>query len=406
MRLSVKQTTTNDGTRRTLLLSNVENYQSDRIESFFDMLGEQAPPPRVLDGFVFGTIFYAMRSGQDVHVEGALSREALRNFDEFQDAWTLWRPDRYRKIGISCESVLDDADLPGRENALAAFSGGVDSVFTVLRHSKQSLGNASYPLNDSVLLVHGFDVRLSEPDHLKALKDRIAPFIESRGLRIRVIRTNLKKLGLQDWEDSFLAQLACCLHNYAHEFRYGLAASAEAYDSLFFPSGSTPATTHLLSGQTFRLIHDGSGFSRTAKVREISKDPVATKILKVCWEGRESFRNCGHCEKCLRTRLNFLAVGQSDPPCFESPLNMAQIEKITVTTVLKLREFQSIIEFAKSRGLDEPWMKSLQRYIDSNRKRPTPLQALRRKSATALRLIAQGKWDTLAHKVMKTNSPE
>ncbi len=50
-----------------------------------------------------------------------------------------------------------------------------------------------------------------------------------------------------------------------------------------------------------RLVHDGAGYSRTEKVGFVAQHPVATKALKVCWQGKERGRNCGVCEKCVRT---------------------------------------------------------------------------------------------------------
>ena len=214
--LRVSQDITEYGIRRTVFLNNIDDTDRHDLAIFFDMLNERnLPVPRVLDGFVIGIIFYAMRLGQDIRVHGAMSVTALRNLNEFQEAWALWEGTRYTKIEIIPNEIIDDDTMAKRDEAIAAFSGGVDSIFTLLRHSTGKLGLASYPLKRSVLMVHGFDVPLHEEKQFEALKERTAPLLRDLNLQLRTIRTNLKELDLQDPYDSSLSQLACCLHNYS-----------------------------------------------------------------------------------------------------------------------------------------------------------------------------------------------
>ena len=100
-----------------------------------------------------------------------------------------------------------------------------------------------------------------------SLKERTKPLLDEVSLKLLTIRTNLKEVNLQDWEDGSTSQLACCLHNYSHDFYYALVGSTEPYDALALPWGSNPTTDYLLSGGTMRLVHDGAGFSRTEKAK-------------------------------------------------------------------------------------------------------------------------------------------
>jgi hypothetical protein len=74
MDLHVRQDELCGGIRRTARLSDVIGQRD--VEIFFEMEGAAADPPAVLDGFVFGVIFYAMRLGQDLCVRGSLTRTA------------------------------------------------------------------------------------------------------------------------------------------------------------------------------------------------------------------------------------------------------------------------------------------------------------------------------------------
>jgi exopolysaccharide biosynthesis predicted pyruvyltransferase EpsI len=104
----------------------------------------------------------------------------------------------------------------------------------------------------------------------------------------------------------------------------------------------------LLSGGLFRIIQDGSGWSRTDKVKVISQYATAMRCIKVCWEGVKQGENCGICEKCIRTRLNFLAVGVHNPECFDAPIHEREILNVQVHSNDQLNE---LIDIAKYKGL-------------------------------------------------------
>jgi hypothetical protein len=401
MDLRVSQEPIETGTRRVIHLDDEVGKGRGKVEVFYEMVGEHdIPAPRLLDGFLFAVIFYAMQTGQNVYVHGSLSADALRNLNELQEAWCLWKGNRYTKVKIDASQITDYNEVLTSRSAIAAFSGGVDSIFTLLRHATGDYGAASYPLRKDVLLVHGFDVPLQSPEHLDALKERTAPLLKELNLGIRVIRTNLKELGLQDWIDTFGAQLASCLHNYSHEFCYGLVGSSAPYDALLLPWGSNPATDHLLSGAALRIVHDGAGYSRIEKVKQIARNTTAAHVVKVCWEGKQTFKNCGNCEKCIRTRLSFLAVGVPNPPCFETPLDRRHIKELRLTNDFQCAELVRIGAYAKGAGLKGEWLADLQECVNRYRS-STPIRKYARKFKTAWDMATDGEWEQIAIKLKR-----
>ena len=350
MRLSVFQEQRAEGTRRRLCLA--ETADGRPLDIHFDFLGESFPEPYVLDGYVNAVIFYAMGSGQDIRVDGRMTRSAWLNLAAFQEAWCRWRPGVYRPVRIEPHSLVDDPPrAPPR--SIAAFSGGADAIFTALRHADDP-----YAL-DSVLLVHGFDVPTTRPDQFGKLVERVRPFLDHLKLRPRIVRTNIAELRFQDWLDSFLAQLSCCLHGFSHEFRFGLTGGGEPYDALVLPWGQNPCTDYLLSGDGFSIVHDGAAFSRTEKIAAIARDPVATRAIKVCWEAADLSTNCGVCEKCVRTRLNFKAVGVDNPSCFDGELTPQQIRAIRFSNESQRAGFRSILAYAESHALQGEWLAAM-----------------------------------------------
>jgi hypothetical protein len=303
-----------------------------------------------------------------------------------QSFWNLWRPGLYKRVEIVPERVVDLERTKPKRRAVAAFSGGVDSTFTALRHRRKLAGNGSYEL-DTVLMVQGFDVNLANGEHFQRLLRRTEPFLSNLGLDLRVIRTNSKELNLQRWEDTFVCQLACCLHQHSHEFEFALVGSSNAYNGLVFPWGSTPVTDPLYSGDALTVVHDGAGFSRSDKVAAIAHSPLAVAGLKVCWEGHQQDENCGVCEKCVRTRLNFLAVGEANPACFDGALDLSTIEGIPIRNHAQYMDLRSIVEYAEGRQAKAEWLVLLKRRL---RRYLREAAAARRRERIAAALDAVG----------------
>lgn len=301
-------------------------HELDRVVPFSD----DAP----LDGHVLMVLLFAASLGKPLVVHGSMSRSGLRNITELLLVWHRWRRDRYAAIDVLPERLVDVKNDKSDEPTIAAFSGGVDATFVALQHALPGFGSNRARLQmRSALLVHGFDVDVYNFTAFEQLVSRVQPLIDHLKLKLRTIRTNSRDLRLQDWDDSSGLELAACLHMYGDEFQFGLIGSSEPYESLRTPWGSSPITDGLMSSDLLTLKHDGAGYSRTDKIAEIMKSPIAVKTLKVCWAGVDQAVNCGVCEKCVRTHLNFLAAGATATPAclrmLSTPISLTQSRLIT-----------------------------------------------------------------------------
>ncbi|MGC3979748.1 MAG: hypothetical protein QM808_00630 [Steroidobacteraceae bacterium] len=350
-----------------------------------DAITEQ---PSSLDGFAFAVILHAMKQGKPLQIHGPVTRQALCNLEELQQAWSLWRPNHYHHIDIDADEVIDRLPAVGNK-AICAFSGGLDSTFTALRHRLKLAGSGSYDVR-SMLMVQGFDIGFDNDDYFERAVERARPFVERLNVDMRFITTNSENPLFQDWEDSHGAELACCLHQFADEFQYGLIGSTKPYDGLVLPYGSNPATDHLLSGGGFAIVHDGSGFSRTAKAEVVSRYDFAVEQLRVCYAGKLQYKNCGRCEKCLRTYLNFLAAGNDKPACFDRFPDLEQIANIKTYSQAQLAELTSIVEHAARKGIRAPWLQAVQRSIDSFTPRSRAGHTLTKTMIGARRCVSRG----------------
>lgn len=352
----------------TLRHIRVEGPHLPRILSsegyFFELAGQNnAPSPRVLDGFMFIFLQYAMEHVHRYVVRGPLSARCMRNAQIFQEAWHKWLPDRFKPVEIIPETILEEKEFHYSKNsrAICAFSGGVDATFLALRHGRREFGASSYNL-DTVVTVHGYDFPLDNVEAFNGLLRRTDSLLKNLGLERRILRTNIRSFQVQNWEFTYGAHIACAMHQYSQDFEYGLIGSSAPYDSMINAWGSSPATDYLLSGDDLEIVHDGAGYSRTEKIQYLLKTPDAIPGLNVCWEGQQESGNCGACEKCLRTRLNFLAAGCPEPDCFPGPFDLRSIESVRPSKFFLL-ELSVLLEHARKNKIDAPWVSVVQERI-------------------------------------------
>lgn len=328
------------------------------------------------DSFVVATLMLAMSQATDVVVHGEVSPSLLRNLEEFQSAWVCWSPQKYRHVEITAEVEREQPITKPEEKAIAAFSGGVDSCFTVFRHKTGRYGRLSRNLQAG-LMVHGFDIPLSQQEVFQRAAEKSKAMLASVGVELILMATNFRELG-QDWEDVFGAAVASTLMLLGGGYTVGLLPSSYTYESLFLPWGSNPLTDPLLSSNAFQIIHDGTAFRRIEKIQEITQFPAALQSLRVCWEGEQLDRNCGQCEKCIRTILGFRVMGIGLPPCFDQDVTDSQILNIQTTKKSQITYFEEILQIAVAGNISDPWVTTLKQCVERNQR----LVQLKQSSAT------------------------
>lgn len=320
-------------------------------------------PIRYYDGFLFAIIFKAMECGEDLYIDLPTTLTGIQNANFYIEAWHNLLPNKYKKINIHASNIINEAKHITGET-ISAFSGGVDACFTLIRHNEKDWKESSFSIQN-VLSIQGFDVPTDKFKEYELLMNRISPIFQQYNCRSFKIWTDLKEKSEQDWEMSFSAQLAACLHLLSEHFDHGIIGSGKCYKEFFVPWGSTPSTDFLLSSQRMTIVNDGAGFSRTEKVERIHKNKLASDRVKVCWEkGFED--NCGECEKCYRTRLNFLAAGAPNPKCFEGEIKLKKIKNINFNSSSRIAELKSILDYSKKKKIHAPWVSKVKYAIFYN----------------------------------------
>ena len=328
----------------------------------------QALLTKTIDPFAVAMIFPAMRQSSDLIIHGAVSLSLLRNLEEFQRAWTCWLPGTYSKVQIQPDVELKLPKVNDTDKAIAAFSGGIDSCFTVWSHCNNNSNRSSYDLQAGVM-IHGFDIPLEQTAAFNMAADKSKKILNSLGIELIPIATNFRQLD-DDWKDTHVAALVSCLMMFEGGFDVGLISASPTYDNISVrpPLGSNPITDRMLSNNNFEIVHDGTAYCRADKIRQIADCPEAMRNLRVCWEGEQKDRNCGVCEKCIRTILSFKALGLELPECFEQDISNSQIAGIKVLDQAYLFAYVKILKRAKDAGISEPWVDALEKCIKHNQR--------------------------------------
>ena len=121
---------------------------------------------------------------------------------------------------------------------------------------------------------------------------------------------------------------------------YALVSSGTPYGTPRFASIAHGSyLDELCSNDFFQIRTDGGGFKRADKIETLLPYTEALRALKVCWQGADPASNCGICPKCVMTRLNFLAAGLRNPPCFDQPLTSHHIADLPLPSINTGRDF-------------------------------------------------------------------
>jgi hypothetical protein len=329
--------------------------------------GRENELTRMADPFVLGILQIAMHDGEDMRVHGKASPSLLRNLEDFQRAWSVWKPENYRTITVRADEEKEIA-APGRSEAICCFSGGVDSCFTAYRHAQGASTHFPYPLRTAVL-VHGFDIPLKEIGYHKSAFAKVASQLKSLNLELSCVATNFKDLSVF-WPHAYGTGVASILALFQRRFSIGLIAQGVPYSSYQnLDVGSNAMTDPLLSSDSFKIVPDGGGFHRWEKIKVISAWPEGMEHLRVCWEGEEKDRNCCDCEKCIRNILTFRALGLPVPKAFPKQpddqriYRLGPLKEVTISI-----GYEPLLHMAETSGIDRVgWVVSLKKAVFRSR---------------------------------------
>ena len=262
------------------------------------------------DGFVAALVLRAMTVGEDIEVRAPLSSRLARGLAEYQQVLASWFP--YRLAPVEIRAPLEPADAVPDGAVVTAFSGGVDSFYTLWSHAGEQEADEQARITHG-LFVHGFDLPLSQAAAAyEVARARFAEGLAHVGIELVTARTNVQSfVPRRDWalfHGSPLIGSALALGSGIRRF-YVPAAHTEGH---LFPLGSDPRIDPLLSTEALEVVHDGAEVTRVQKTAVIGGWPPTFGRLRVCVSYDPTVPNCCRCEKCVRTMMTLDLLGLLD----------------------------------------------------------------------------------------------
>jgi len=316
------------------------------------------------EAFLLAGFPLAVRHGERrIRIGAAVCPMLVEGLHTVHGWWRKWGLVRHPMPKIETDGSPAPVPGPtgtGPTGTLGFLSGGVDSTHMLLRNRKlYRRGDPAYI--EGVLLVHGFDIgkRAYRPEdsHFEMTVGRLSGLTAALDLELLPCSTNLRHLPSPPGTWSYLHHGAA-LAGVAHAATGGpvrlfLAASFEV--AHMTPWGSHPLVDPYYSSQRLTMLHEGTRFSRLAKVAEIAESPQALANLRVCPANPAGRLNCGECEKCLRTRLELLATGHDHTPAFGPSAMPAELlgRNLAIESDYQRNYYQEVLALLDARGFRE-----------------------------------------------------
>lgn len=318
------------------------------------------------DAFLLLILEYAMLKGMDLKFQGKLTSELFYNITTYYIPVLSNNINAYKCINISAETLPAYQD---RATGVATgFSAGVDSFYTVLQHIDNP--------GKEKQLTHVFftNVGAQTYDHIKSqdlfIKKSLLfqEAINKLNANIQFVEVNTNCLELyqelvgKGFTGPDARKTCSCivaLKMLVGEYYFSSGLSLDK----FFLSYKDPAQYDLFTINTISTLDIKFHLSgieiekRIEKVKKIADNSIVQQYLSVC-----SGKNCGKCNKCVRTQLELYALGKLGEfnKCFNLPLFSKNFVFLTAKNFALHEESkdgfnQEIINEAKKHNIKFSW---------------------------------------------------
>jgi hypothetical protein len=224
---------------------------------------------------------------------------------------------------------------PGRLRA-GFMSGGIDSLALFVQNQLDHPAGSPYRFEVAIAVVGIQRHRWLEPStiagQLTTAAEQLEPVGRALGVKVVPVATNLRTLDPSTWFWQYELQGAA-LAGIAHLFSSRVSSVSIAGTwkiSHLDRWGSHPLVDPGYGSHEIKVLHEQAHLGRLEKTRIVASRADLQAHVNVCNRSDGGDRNCGRCEKCLRTMLALEALGSlGDTAAFETstlrPENLAGI---------------------------------------------------------------------------------
>ena len=255
------------------------------------------------DGFAATSLTLAMYNGEDLEIRGPISPKLAYNLYEFRQIFHTWLPNLFQMVEIRYDQLAEPPPLKSGGGVAAAFSGGIDSFFTLWSHLPENQPILDAQITHGIF-AYGLDPHVEDKESYQIAFAEYAQIFDSLGLDLISVQTNAYLFAQFriNWIYFFGQPLIGAVQMLSPFLRRFYVPSGFTYSDNVL-QGSSPLTDHLLSTERLDVIHHGASTGRIDKLKTVANWPVTHHKLRVCTNKKETYglQNCSSCDKCIRT---------------------------------------------------------------------------------------------------------
>ena len=281
----------------------------------------------VYDAFLIAALYPAMCYGEDIHIDGKVTKRTYHNLKQYVQGMVLAYEPNFHEIDIKVEG-FSHAHKDENLHVGTGFSGGVDSFSTLVDNFFKT-NDSDYKIDTLFFFNVGqYGYGYDNPANYERANNRYSitsNLAKELNMNSIMMNTNMFSFYKPRWEfdagvlcrlsSVFVFQKVLKRYYISNSTTYIDLAKYDFYHNRSdFATIADPIIMPLLSPDGMEVICDGAQHDRTAKVQNIANIPVVQQHLNVCiYSSDDSYvssKNCGRCDKCLRTMmsLNSMAI--------------------------------------------------------------------------------------------------
>ncbi len=259
------------------------------------------------DAFVVGLLTTAMRDGVNIVCEASVTRRLLYQINHYLIPTMAGNMSEYHYIKIYANPT--DAVLECEGAVGTGWTGGVDSMFTYMRHFQPDA--ADYKLSHLLIANHGaIEGRTSETLHRMCEKTKTGFALEA-GLEVIDVDTNLQEILPEAFSLIGPFRHASVVLAMQKLFSVFFVSSTYSFSEFAFQKCFYEMVTYYCFETNSTVFYDsGAAFSRIRKLKELSDFFISHKYLHPCTYALK--KNCGRCNKCIMVESVLFCMGVLD----------------------------------------------------------------------------------------------
>ena len=260
------------------------------------------------DPFVMLLLPTAMRGSLTMTSEDPMSERLHYQLQDLLMPALCSKGDRYHYVNIF--TPLTNEPVSSEGAVVTGFSGGVDSLYTIFTHGKDSL----LPVTHLTVFNSGVYEGRNYRRNFQRFSENCRRFADELGLKTIFVDSNVYEALPEEYISVVsyrLLSFALAIQPLASVYLLSSGYQAE----LFHISSERAAYNDLLTvscagTESLRIYLPGAETTRIGKLEAISSWDPSFRWLSSCIWTDSGKKNCGHCKKCMWDLAALYAMGR------------------------------------------------------------------------------------------------